>query len=156
MGDPEALEIFAAQAGHDRSGEGQKYAYAAKAGTPDSATKARYFEEYLHSQTVQEDWLTQSLRPFNSWSQAALTAGYLEQALNELPDIKRRRKIFFLGAWLGAFFDGQNTLESSHAAQAAVRAWLGGDNIDRDLRLKVLEASDTLDRTVLIGKRFPD
>lgn len=156
MGDPEAQEIFDAEAGHDRTGEGQKYAYAAKAGTPDSATKARYFEEYLHSQTIQEDWLSQSLRPFNSWNQARLTAGYVAQALNELSDIKRRRKIFFLGAWLGAFIDGQNTLESSAVAQAAVRAWLRGDNIDPDLRLKVLEASDPLDRTVLIGKRFPD
>jgi hypothetical protein len=33
---------------------------------------------------------------------------------------------------------------------------LSGKNIDPDLRLKVLEASDTLDRTVRIGRAFPD
>ena len=78
------------------------------------------------------------------------------QGLNELPEIKQRRKIFFLGAWLGAFIDGQNTIQNSAEAQAAVHAWLTGQKIDPDLRLKVLEVSDSLDRTVLIGKKFPE
>jgi hypothetical protein len=37
-----------------------------------------------------------------------------------------------------------------------VRTWLEGKTIDPDLRLKVLEASDALDRTVLIGNAFPN
>ena len=74
MGDPEAQTIFAAEKEHDHSGEGQKYAYAVEAGTPSAEIKARYFNEYLHSQTIQEDWITQSLRPFNSWNQTALTS----------------------------------------------------------------------------------
>jgi aminopeptidase N len=156
MSDPEAPTIFAAEKARDHSGEGQKYAYAAEAGTPSAQIKTRYFDEYLHSQTVQEDWITQSLHPFNSWNQTALTETYLKQALDELPEIKQHRKIFFLGAWLGAFIDGQNTIQSSPAAQAAVRAWLAGKNIDPDLRLKVLEVADSLDRTVLIGQKFPE
>jgi aminopeptidase N len=156
MSDPEAAAIFAAEKARDHSGEGQKYAYAAEAGTSSAETKARYFDGYLHSQMIQEDWITQSLRPFNSWNQTALTASYLKQSLDELPEIKQHRKIFFLGAWLGAFIDGQNTIQSSPAAQAAVRAWLAGQKIDPDLRLKVLEVSDALDRTVLIGQRFPE
>lgn len=155
MNDPQAQSIFAAEQAHDPSGEGQKYAYAAAAAEPSAEVKARYFDEYLHAASIQEDWITQSLRPFNSWDQAALTAPYLTRALDELPDVKLHRKIFFLGAWLGAFIDGQNTLRNSPAAQAAVRAWLAQDNIDPDLRLKVLEASDELDRTVLIGQHFP-
>jgi aminopeptidase N len=156
MSDPEATAIFAAEKARDHSGEGQKYAYAAEAGTPSAEIKARYFDGYLHSQTIQEDWITQSLRPFNSWNQAALTETYLKQALDELPEIKQHRKIFFLGAWLGAFIDGQNTIQNSPTAQTVVHAWLAGQNIDPDLRLKVLEVSDALDRTVLIGQKFPE
>ncbi len=152
MGDSDADAIYAAEKDRDHSGEGQRYAYAVAAGAPSAAVKARYFEEYLHSQTIQEDWITQSLRPFNAWNQTTLTQGYLTQALNELPEIKQHRKIFFLGAWLGAFLDGQNSAQ----AAAAVHAWLGGKGIDPDLRRKVLEVSDALDRTVLIRQRFPD
>jgi aminopeptidase N len=101
---------------------------------------------------VQEDWITQSLRTFNSWNQSALTAPYMTQALNQLPEIKLHRKIFFLGAWLGAFVDGQKSPE----AEAAVHAWLVGAQIDPDLRLKVLEVSDALDRTVMIRQKYPE
>jgi aminopeptidase N len=156
MNDPEAATLFAAEKARDHSGEGQRYAYAAEAATPSTDVKARYFEEYLHSQTIQEDWITQSLRPFNSWNQGSLTKSYLIRALDELPEIKQHRKIFFLGAWLGAFIDGQNTMENSLEAQAAVHAWLAKPGVDPDLRLKVLEVSDTLDRTVLIRQKFPE
>jgi len=152
MSDPEAQTIFAAEQARDHSGEGQKYAYAAAAATPSSEVKARYFDEYLHSQTIQEDWITQSLRPFNSWNQSVLTAPYLQRALDELPDIKLHRKIFFLGAWLGAFLDGQTSTE----AQSTVKNWLASHSIDPDLLLKVLEVSDGLDRTALIRQRYPD
>jgi aminopeptidase N len=156
LSDPDAQEILAAEKVRDHSGEGQKYAYAVEAGTPNAEIKVRYFEKYLHSESIQEDWITQSLRPFNSWTQSALTKGYLMQALNELPNIKRQRKIFFLVAWLSAFVEGQNTFEFSAEGQAAVQAWLKGKDIDPDLRRKVLEASDSLDRTVAIKRKFPD
>ncbi|HEY5329353.1 MAG TPA: M1 family aminopeptidase [Acidobacteriaceae bacterium] len=152
MSDPEAASLFAAEKAADHTGEGQKYAYAVEAGTPSASVKARYFDEYLHSPDRQEDWITQSLRPFNSWNQTALTEPYLPRALDSLADIKQHRKIFFLGAWLGAFIDGQH----SPAAQAAVHDWLADAQIDPDLRLKVLEVSDALDRTVLIRQKFPD
>ena len=152
MNDPEAQSIYAAEQARDHSGESQKYAYATAAATPSAEVKARYFDEYLHSQTIQEDWITQSLRPFNSWNQSALTAPYLQRALDDLPDIKLHRKIFFLGAWLSAFLDGQTSPE----AQATVKNWLASHPIDPDLRLKVLEVSDALDRTVLIRQRYPD
>jgi aminopeptidase N len=151
MNDPEAQAIYAAEQARDQSGQGQKYAYAVAAGAPSAEIKARYFDEYLHSPSIQEDWITQSLRPFNSWNQSALTAPYLQRALDELPDIKLHRKIFFLGAWLSAFLDGQKSVE----AQTTVKIWLTGKQIDPDLRLKVLEVSDALDRTVLIRQRYP-
>src|SRR6202789_4403772 len=124
MGDPEAQQLYAEEKSRDQSGEGQKYAYAVAAGSPSAAVKAKYFDEYLHSQTIQEDWITQSLQPFNAWNQSAVTAPYLIRALNELPEVKQHRKIFFLGAWLGAFINGQDTLQSCIGAQTVVHAWL--------------------------------
>ena len=156
MKDPQASALFAEEMLKDRSGEGQKYAYAVEAGTPDAQVKSRYFAEYVSDPgsagARQEDWITQSLRSFNSWNQAGLTKPYLLRALDALPQIKQKRKIFFLGAWLGAFLDGQQDAE----AQAAVHAWLARARIDPDLRLKVLEAVDGLDRTVMIRRRFPE
>jgi aminopeptidase N len=156
MGDPAGQTIFAAEKARDQSGEAKRYAYAAEAGTPSAEIKARYFDEYRSSKTIQEDWITQSLRDFNAWNQASLSALYLEEALGDLPDIKQHRKIFFLGNWLTAFIDGQNTFDQSPHAQQVVRAWLSGKNIDPDLRLKVLEASDALDRTIRIRRAFPE
>ena len=153
MNDQDAAELFAAEKAKDHSGEGQKYAFAVAAGMPDPATKSHYFADYLSATNgIQEDWFTQSLRPFNNWNQTSLTEPYLNRSLDALAQIKRTRKIFFLGAWLSAFLDGQHSPE----AQAAVHAWLAAHALDPDLRLKVLEASDALDRTVLIRQRFPE
>ncbi len=152
LADPDSARVLAEEQSKDRSGEAQRYAYAAGAGVPKAEVKARYFDEYLHSATVQEDWITQSLRPFNSWNQSALTLPYLGRALDALPEIKAHRKIFFLGAWLGAFVDGQTSAE----AKSVVQQWLGRTDIDPDLRLKVLEVSDGLDRTVMIRTRYPE
>jgi aminopeptidase N len=151
MNDPQAASIYATEKAHDHSGEGQKYAYAVAAGAPDAAVKARYFDGYLHDSSLQEDWITQSLRPFNSWNQSELTAPYLPQALDALESIKQHRKIFFLGAWLGAFMDGQH----SATAQAEVHGWLDRAQLDPDLRRKVLENLDGLDRAVMIRAKFP-
>ena len=154
--DLEALTLFALEKEKDKSGEGLKYAYAAEAGTPTAAIKQRYFADYLRDpsekQAPQEDWITQSLGGFNAWNQKSLSEPFLTPALNELSAIKQHRKIFFLGAWLNSFIGSQTTPE----AQAAVHAWLLRKDIDPDLRLKVLEVSDSLDRTVLIRQRFPE
>jgi aminopeptidase N len=153
MSDPDAATIYAAEKAKDKSGEGQKYAYAVQAGDPTLANKNYYFHDYFENPTRPEDWITQSLRPFNSWNQSEETAPYLKLALDALPRIKRDRKIFFLGAWLGAFVDGQHSAD----AQMLVHSWLNEQrDIDPDLRLKVLEVSDALDRTVLIRKTFPE
>ena len=86
------------------------------------------------------------------WNEAALTAPYLKGALEAIPQIKRERKIFFLEDWLDAFIDGQQ----SPAAQAEVYAYLKSAEIDPDLRLKILQAVDELDRTVAIRRKFPN
>ncbi len=154
MNDPDAQSIYAAEKAQDTSGEAQKYAYAIYAGTPDPAVKTSYFQQYLHDPSIQEDWTTQSLRPFNSWNQSVLTRPYLAMALDDLGQIKEHRKIFFLGAWLNAFLDGQDTLSNCDAAQAQVHAWLDAHPIDPDLRRKVLESVDALERTNRIRQRY--
>lgn len=156
MNDPEAESIYAAEKNRDQSGEGQKYAYAVEAASASAAVKARYFDEYLHAESIQEDWITLSLRPFNTWNQSAITQPYLAKALDSLEEIKQHRRIFFLGAWLTAFMDGQNTLANSGAAEDEIDGWLAHQSVDPDLRLKILEAMDPLKRTRLIRSRFPN
>lgn len=156
LDDSDAPAIFAAEQKRDQSDDGKRSAWAVMAGAPHAEAKANYFAEYVKTPTApnakQEDWLTQSLRSFNSWNQSELTEPYLRRALDQLPEIKRDRKIFYLGAWLGAFLGGQVSPE----AQADVKAWLAQPGIDPDLRLKVIENSDELDRTVRIRQKFPD
>lgn len=153
---PQAALALSAQQKADQSSDGLKYAWAVQAGRPEAAVKASYFEAYTLSpkdpDAKPEDWLTQSLRPFNTWNQQALTEPYLMKALAQLPEIKRDRKIFFLGAWLGAFLGGQTSM----SALDDVHAWLEQPNIDPDLRRKVLENADELERTIRIRARFPE
>jgi aminopeptidase N len=151
-GDPQAEAIFAAEKERDPSGDGQKYAYVAEAARPEAAIKRGYFNDFLHNSSRPEDWIEQSLYAFNYWNQSGLTAPYLKDALEALPQIKRERKIFFLVDWLTAFIDGQQ----SPAAQAEVHAYLDAGGIDEDLRLKILQAVDELDRTVAIRRKFPN
>lgn len=148
--DPEAEAILAAEEKRDPSGDGKKYAYMAAAARPDAGTKKQYFEEYLHDKARPEDWIEISLGSFNWWSQSDLTFPYLGPALDALPQVKRERKIFFMLAWLNAFIGGQQ----SEAAQKQVHGLLNTATLDKDLRLKILEVVDELDRTVKIRARY--
>jgi aminopeptidase N len=151
-GDPEAAATLGAEKQRDASGDGQKYAYVAEAARPEAGTKQRYFKDFLQNASRPEDWVEQSLYAFNYWNESGLTAPYLKEALEALPQIKHERKIFFLEDWLTAFIDGQQ----SGAAQAEVYAYLKSGEIDPDLRLKILQAVDELDRTVAIRRKFPN
>jgi aminopeptidase N len=83
--------------------------------------------------------------------QATLTLPYLRPALDTLPWIQKNRRIFFLGSWLGAFIGGQ----TSGKALAEVDRYLAENpQLPRDLRQKVLQARDDLERTVRIRAAF--
>lgn len=148
--DPEATEFYESEKKRDTTGDGAKYAWIAGAVRPDPEVKRRYFDEYLHNAARPEDWVEGSLGWFNYWNQTALTLPYLKPALDALPQMKRERKIFFVLAWLNAFIGGQQSSE----AQAQVRAFLGSDAGDADLRRKVIEVADELDRTVKIRAKY--
>jgi aminopeptidase N len=122
----------------------------AAAARPDAATKKQYFDGYLHDASRPEDWVEESLAPFNYWNQGELTLPYLRPALEALPQVKLDRKIFFLLGWLNAFIGGQ----TSAVAEKQVREFLDSADLDKDLKLKILEVSDELDRTVRIRQRF--
>jgi aminopeptidase N len=150
LNDPEATSVLAAEEIRDPSGDGKKYAYMAEAARPDEGVKHRYFNEYLHNAARPEDWIELSLSSFNWWNESQITAPYLGQALAALPQVKRDRKIFFLLAWLNAFIGGQQSAE----AQKQVHDFLKTAALDPDLRLKILEVVDELDRTVKIRGKY--
>ncbi|HEX3092596.1 MAG TPA: hypothetical protein VHW72_08250, partial [Candidatus Angelobacter sp.] len=62
----------------------------------------------------------------------------------------RERKIFFMLAWLNSFIGGQQ----SAAAQKQVHDFLDKAALEKDLRLKILEVVDELDRTVKIRGKY--
>jgi aminopeptidase N len=150
LNDADASDLYEAEQKRDHTGDGQKYAYEVGSGRPDSKTKQRYFDEYLHGDSHPEDWIEGSLGAFNYWNQDDLTLPYLRPALEALPKMKRERKIFFALDWLFSFVGGQ----CSEVAQAQVHDFLNNTTLDDDLRLKVLQASDGLDRIVKIRQRY--
>jgi aminopeptidase N len=150
-GDPGADAAFVSVKERDHTGEALKYAYLAMAAKPDAANKKWYFNDYTANASRPEDWVEQSLGTFNYWNQSSLTQPYLRPALDGLPQVKRERKIFFVIAWLNAFIGGQHSAE----ADAEVHRWLDTGSVDPDLKLKVLQVLDELDRTVRIRKRYP-
>ena len=150
LGDPDAEQLLAAQAAADPSDDGRRYAYAAATARPDPGAKRREFDRWRADPALAESWIEESLASFNTVEHAAATAPLLEAALRELPELKRERKIFFLNNWLAAFLGGQTSPEALATAQRFVQA----AKLDPDLRRKVLENLDGLERTVRIRRQF--
>jgi aminopeptidase N len=152
--DARAPELLKRQGEADKTDDARRYAYAAGAAAPAAAVKQRYFGQLVGDGGLAESWIEAGLGPFNTPRQSALTLPYLEPALKELPALKRTRKIFFVNGWLAAFIGGQ----CDERAASAVRDFLAGaPALDRDLRLKVLEASDGLERCVRVRAKYaPD
>ncbi|MGH8681261.1 MAG: M1 family metallopeptidase [Burkholderiales bacterium] len=148
--DPEAERLLAAQAQADLSDNGRRYAYAAAAARPEPEVKWRRFLAFLDDATLAESWIEESLGPFNTVEHEQWTSPFLEPALEQLPDLKRTRKIFFVDHWLAAFLGGQRSRE----AVTTTKRFLREARLDPDLRRKVLEHLDGLERTVRIHAAF--
>jgi aminopeptidase N len=150
-GAPSAGARHLAEAARDSSGEGKRQAFVAGAAVSDSGVKRAYFARWFADSTLNEEWVTASLRAFHDPDHAALTQTFLLPSLDTLPWIQRNRRIFFLSAWLGAAIGGQ----SSGEALAQIDAWLAAHpSLAPDLRRKVLQARDELERTVRIRARY--
>jgi aminopeptidase N len=147
-GDPDGARLLAQLAAAERGDDARRYAFAASAALPDAEAKRRMFERFAGDTGLPEGWIEEALAPFNAPEHAAYTQPLLGRALARLPEFKRTRKIFFVEHWLGAFLAGQTDAR----ALEEVRRVLAG-NLDPDLRLKLLEAADALQRSVKIRAR---
>jgi len=151
LGDKDAPNLLAELEKTENSDDAKRYAYAAKAGIGTVENKAKFYNDFVGSKEIPESWIESAFVPFNSSKHAELTLPFLEKALAELPNLKRNRKIFFVNGWLGAFIGGQR----SEQALAIVNKFLADNpNLDRDLRLKILENADGLERAVKIRAKF--
>lgn len=149
--DMDAPALLAAQSAADQSDDGRRYAYGAGAARSEATTKKRYFDAYLNDKQLAESWIEASFYPFNTIHQSELTLTFLERALTELPVLKRTRKIFFVNGWLAAFVGGQ----CNERALNIVHAFLQREQqLDRDLRLKIMEVTDNLERCVRIKTKY--
>ncbi len=144
---PQASARLAQQAKRDTTADGRRLRFIAGAGQPSAETKRVYFTRYFADSALNEDWATGSLGPFNALEHQALTFPYLAPALDSLPFIQARRRIFFLETWLAAFLRGQT---SDSALSVVLRYLEEHPRIPQDLRRKVLQHMDELVRTVRI------
>ncbi|MGB8507294.1 MAG: M1 family aminopeptidase, partial [Pyrinomonadaceae bacterium] len=150
-GDERAAALLKQQGEADKTDDGRRYTYAAMAAVPRAADKKKYFDDYLSKGELAESWIEASVGPFNAPQQSGLTRPYLLSALGELPTLKRTRKIFFVNGWLAAFIGGQCDAEAARGVQDFLAHTA---SLDRDLRLKVLEAADGLERCVRIRAKY--
>jgi aminopeptidase N len=150
-GAPNADALAAAETRRDTTANGKRSAFVAGAGRSSAAAKAQYFDRYFRDTTLNEDWATASLRAFNTADQAALTLPYLAPALDSLAWIQKNRRIFFLGSWLSGFVGGQKSPE----ALLEIDDFLAQrPALPVDLRQKILQTRDDLERTVRIRAKY--
>ena len=151
LGDKDARQILDDLVKTETSDEAKRYAYAARAGVATTENKQQFFADFIGNKEISESYIESAVTAFNSARQADLTLPFLEKSLQELPNLKRTRKIFFVNAWLAAFVGGQK----SEKALAVVNKFLADNpDLDRDLRLKILENLDVIERSVKIRRRF--
>jgi len=143
------FEAEKARAGLDAD----RYAFEERAAFADPAIKKEYFDAYLTESDWPESWLEDSLGGFNALSQSAITFPYLRRALDELEWVKDHRKIFFMPGWIAAFISGHRSREALDVVQGFLEE---RPDLPGDIRLKVLQSVDDLERTVRIRERWAD
>ncbi len=151
LGDTDAPALLANLERTETSDEARRYAYAARAGIGTAENKAKYWNDFVNNKDISESWIEAAFAVFNNSRHADLTAPYLARALAELPKLKRNRKIFFVNNWLGSFIGGQRGKESLDVVTKFLAV---NKDLDRDLRLKILENVDGLERAVKIRAKF--
>jgi aminopeptidase N len=151
LGDADAPKLLSELERTETSDDAKRYAYAARAAFGTAENKAKFFADFTSNKNISESWIESAIVPFNSIRHADLTQPYLERALKELPNLKRTRKIFFINNWLSAVISGQR----DEKALAIVNKFLvDNPDLDRDLRLKILENVDLVERAVRIRTKY--
>jgi aminopeptidase N len=143
--DPDAL--IAAESARDTTADAGRRAFVAAAAIPAADVKAAYFGRFLDDPELNEEWVTAALGNFNAPLHSALTLRYLRPSLDRLEWVRDNRRIFFLARWIGAFAGGHSSAE----ALAIVDRFLAENPaLPADIRRKVLQSRDELERTVRI------
>jgi aminopeptidase N len=150
LDDPDAKKLLAAQIAADSGTDGRRYAFAAGAAERSAEAKRAYFERFFNEAGLAESWIEAALGPFNTVEHAEITQPFLDLALAALPELKKKRKIFFVNDWLAAFVGGQLDAQALDQVSSFARQ----PDLDPNLRLQLLEAMDGLARTVKIRARF--
>jgi aminopeptidase N len=151
LDDADGEQALAAQMARDTTADGHRRAFIAGAARPGAAVKAEYFRRWFADTSLNEDWASGSLETFNAIEHQFFTLPYLLPALDSLPYIQHHRRIFFLGAWLGSFLGGQ----TSPGARGLVQDYLTAHPaLPLDLRQKILQNADELERTIRIRTRW--
>ena len=147
LGAGPAERRFLEEERRDTTPDGPRRAFIAGASRSSAKIKREYFTRWFADSTLNEEWATGSLGPFNALEHERLTLPWLRPALDSLPYIQAHRRIFFLESWLAAFLQGQ----TGDSALTVVREWLREHpHLSADLRRKVLQHMDELERTVRI------
>jgi aminopeptidase N len=149
LGEPDAPVLLRAEVRRDSTPEAGRRAFVAGAAAPDAAVKAEYFRRYLDDPALNEEWVTASLGAFNDAAETRLTLPYLRPSLERLTWIRDNRRIFFLPSWINAFVRGQ---QSAEALAVVDRVLAESPDLPPDIRRKVLQARDELERTVAIRR----
>lgn len=147
----DAARLLATESARDTSTDARRRAFVAGAAKADTASKRDYFKRYFDDRSLNEEWVTSSLRAFHDPRHAELSRPFLRAALDSLPWIQRNRRIFFLGQWLGALMGGQDDAGALQEVDDYLRS---RPALPADLRQKVLQSRDELERVVRIRGRF--
>ena len=143
--------LIGSEARRDTTANGRRSTFVAGAARPSGDVKREYFRRFFHDSTLNEDWVTASLRAFNAPDQSATTLPFLVPALDSLAWIQKNRRIFFLGSWLGGFLGGQRSPDALRQIDDFLAKH---PTLPVDLRQKVMQTRDDLERTVKIRARF--
>ncbi|HEX2209325.1 MAG TPA: M1 family aminopeptidase [Longimicrobium sp.] len=147
LGEPEPDALIAAESARDSTADAGRRAFVAGAAVPAADVKAQYFSRFLDDPDLNEEWATAASGNFNAHLHSALTLQYLRPALDRLEWIRDNRRIFFLPRWISAFIGGHTSAE----ALAIVDHFLAETpELPIDIRRKVLQSRDELERTVRI------
>jgi aminopeptidase N len=150
LGEPSPDAMIAAEAARDTTAESPRRAFTAGAAIPTVEARAAYFRRYLEDRQLNEEWVTASVGSFNDPARPELSLPYLRPSLDRLEWIRDNRRIFFLPRWVNAFIGGQTSPE----ALAVVDRFLAENpRLPEDIRRKVLQARDELERTITVRGR---
>ncbi len=151
LGDPDAPRLLTDLEKTETGDDAKRYAYAAHAAFATADNRAKFWNDFVGNKDISESWIEAAMVPFNTIRHDELSLPYLQRALAELPNLKRTRKIFFVNGWLAAFIGGQR----DEKALAIINQFLADNpNLDKDLRLKILENSDLIERSVRIRTKW--